>query len=62
MALEVFDFPPVFFDLVDAHSLWHLVTIVPVYMGWYDWLVWDVYENVWSNIQERTRKEGVELF
>ena len=56
MALEVFDFPPVFFDLVDAHSLWHLVTIVPVYMGWYDWLVWDVYENVWSNIQERTRK------
>ena len=57
MALEVFDFPPVFFDLVDAHSLWHLVTIVPVYMGWYDWLVWDVYENVWSNIQEEDKKK-----
>lgn len=50
--LEIFDFPPIFHDLVDAHSLWHLVTIIPPYMGWYDWLVWDISENVWPDIVE----------
>ncbi|KAI5967891.1 hypothetical protein CANMA_002659 [Candida margitis] len=48
--LEIFDFPPIFHDLIDAHSLWHLVTIIPPYMGWYDWLVWDIDENVWSDL------------
>lgn len=43
--LEIFDFSP-FGDLVDAHSLWHLVTIVPVVYGWYDWLVWDAETNL----------------
>lgn len=46
MSLEIFDFPPIIYDLVDAHSLWHLVTIVPVVFGWYQWLIWDVKENV----------------
>ncbi|ODV81435.1 Per1-domain-containing protein [Suhomyces tanzawaensis NRRL Y-17324] len=46
MSLEVFDFPPFFFDLVDAHALWHLVTIFPAYYGWFDWLVWDINENI----------------
>lgn len=45
MALEIFDFPPIM-KLVDAHSLWHLVTIIPVTFGWYEWLIWDGLENV----------------
>lgn len=49
--LEVFDFPPIIYDLVDAHSLWHLVTAVPSYMGWYHWMLWDINENVWADIQ-----------
>ncbi|KAI3403278.2 hypothetical protein KGF56_003866 [Candida oxycetoniae] len=57
MTLEIIDFPPICKDLVDAHGLWHLVTIVPVYMGWYDWLIWDVNENVWNDIQEEDRKK-----
>lgn len=44
MLLEIFDFPP-FFDLVDAHALWHLATIYPTYMM-YPWIVWDVESNV----------------
>lgn len=51
MALEIFDFPPIFFDLVDAHSLWHLVTIFPAYYGWYDWMIWDIRENVWTDVK-----------
>lgn len=57
MALEIFDFPPVFFDLVDAHSLWHLVTIVPPVMGWYDWLVWDVNENIYEDMKQAVDKK-----
>lgn len=49
MSLEIFDFAPFFFDLVDAHALWHLVTIFPAYLGWYDWMIWDVCENVWGD-------------
>lgn len=45
MLLEIFDFAPIF-DLVDAHSLWHLVTIFPAYLGWYDWMLWDLDTNV----------------
>lgn len=57
MSLEIFDFPPIIFDLVDAHSLWHLVTIFPVYMGWYDWWIWDVYENIWPDIEAAEKKK-----
>ncbi|EMG46515.1 PER1 Protein PER1 [Candida maltosa Xu316] len=58
MSMEIFDFPPFFYDLVDAHSIWHLITIVPAYMGWYDWLVWDVYENVWPELQAEEKKKN----
>ncbi|KAG7664181.1 uncharacterized protein J8A68_002285 [[Candida] subhashii] len=57
MSFEVFDFPPFFFDLIDAHSLWHLVTIFPTYMGWHDWMIWDINENVWSEIVELEKKK-----
>ncbi|CAK9441693.1 uncharacterized protein LODBEIA_P55610 [Lodderomyces beijingensis] len=57
MSLEIIDFPPILWDLVDAHSLWHLVTIIPAYMGWYDWLLWDVNENIWPDIQQEDEKE-----
>ncbi|KAI5957729.1 hypothetical protein KGF57_002995 [Candida theae] len=56
--LEIFDFPPICYDLVDAHSLWHLVTIIPPYMGWYDWLVWDINENVWPDVLEEEETTG----
>ena len=39
MSLELLDFPP-WGDLLDAHSLWHLMTVVPVYW-WYCFLVKD---------------------
>lgn len=58
MLLEIFDFPPVFFDLVDAHSLWHLVTIFPAFFGWYDWMAWDITNNVWDDLNDViTKKE-----
>ena len=52
MLLEIFDFPPVCYDLIDAHCLWHFVTIWPAYYGFYDWLVWDVDEHAWSEVKE----------
>jgi hypothetical protein len=58
LSLEVFDFPPVLFDLVDAHSLWHLVTIVPVYYGWYDWMIWDISENVVGEVEGGEKKKN----
>lgn len=58
MALEIFDFPPFFYDLIDAHSLWHLVTIVPAYMGWYDWMIWDINENVGVEITALVAKKN----
>ena len=36
MSLELFDFPP-FWGLLDAHSLWHLGTVVPT-VWWYRWV------------------------
>ncbi|KAI5284892.1 hypothetical protein KEM55_000867 [Ascosphaera atra] len=33
MSLELLDFPP-FMELIDAHSLWHLATVVPT-LWWY---------------------------
>lgn len=49
MAFEVFDFAPIF-DTFDAHSLWHLVTIFPPLMGWYEWMVWDMTQNALPEI------------
>lgn len=39
LIFELFDFPP-WEDMIDAHSLWHLTTILPGYF-WYYWMVWD---------------------
>lgn len=57
MSLEIFDFPPFFFDLVDAHSLWHFVTIFPAALGWYDWMLWDVNENVYEDLAREAEKK-----
>lgn len=38
--LELFDFPPVFFELLDAHALWHIST-VPLCFLWYSFLRYD---------------------
>ena len=43
-ALELFDFPPIA-RLLDAHALWHLVT-VPLTAAWYRWLSNDAHECV----------------
>ncbi|KAG7664285.1 uncharacterized protein J8A68_002200 [[Candida] subhashii] len=40
LSLEVKDFPPIA-RLIDAHSLWHLVTIFPSII-WFDWNIWDI--------------------
>jgi hypothetical protein len=42
MSLELFDFAP-FWRTIDAHSLWHAAT-VPIAVGWYYFIVWDVTE------------------
>lgn len=61
MSMEIWDFPPVF-SLVDAHSVWHFATIIPFYCGWYDWFIWDIEENVVSDIhnsyEKRLKKEN----
>ncbi|KAL9939965.1 hypothetical protein V8E36_000670 [Tilletia maclaganii] len=46
MSLEIFDFPPLFRTL-DAHALWHAAT-VPLVRMWYDWLIRDARECVFS--------------
>ncbi|KAI5956371.1 hypothetical protein KGF54_000846 [Candida jiufengensis] len=38
--LEIKDFEP-WFRLIDAHSLWHLLTIGPNIV-WFDWNIWDI--------------------
>lgn len=44
MSLELLDFPP-FAGMVDAHSLWHLGTVVPTVL-WYNFLIRDVQEDI----------------
>lgn len=44
MSMELFDFPP-WLGSVDAHSLWHLMTIGPTIV-WYSFLVRDAREDV----------------
>jgi hypothetical protein len=34
MLLEVLDFPPIFFALIDAHCLWHAATAPLAYLWW----------------------------
>jgi len=40
ITLEVFDFPPVFYGLLDSHALWHGVTI-PIPYFYYSYLMKD---------------------
>lgn len=40
IGFELFEFKP-WHSLVDAHALWHLVTIFPP-IFWYDWNIWDL--------------------
>ncbi|RDA89551.1 hypothetical protein CP533_3760 [Ophiocordyceps camponoti-saundersi (nom. inval.)] len=44
MSMELFDFPP-WLGSVDAHSLWHFMTIGPTFV-WYSFLVRDAQEDV----------------
>ena len=56
MSLEIFDFAPIFY-FVDAHALWHLVTIIPATYGLYDWLIWDISVNVIPELEEAELKK-----
>ncbi|KAK1835545.1 Per1-like-domain-containing protein [Podospora conica] len=44
MSLELLDFPPVM-GVLDAHSLWHLMTIAPTVL-WYNFLVRDALDDI----------------
>ncbi|CAM1507107.1 Fc.00g067480.m01.CDS01 [Cosmosporella sp. VM-42] len=44
MGMELFDFPP-WMGSVDAHSLWHLMTIAPTIL-WYNFLVRDAQDDM----------------
>ncbi|KAL7271790.1 hypothetical protein RUND412_005428 [Rhizina undulata] len=44
MSLELLDFPPIF-DAIDAHSLWHAMTILPL-IFWYKFLIKDARQDV----------------
>ncbi|KAF7562764.1 hypothetical protein G7046_g1365 [Stylonectria norvegica] len=44
MSMELFDFPP-WMGSVDAHSLWHLMTIAPTIL-WYNFLVRDAQDDI----------------
>lgn len=47
--LELFDFPP-WWGAVDAHALWHMVT-VPIAVMWYDFLIDDANDVSWRQPQ-----------
>ncbi|THX20719.1 Per1-like protein [Aureobasidium pullulans] len=44
MSLELFDFPP-WWGAIDAHSLWHLMTVFPT-LWWYSFLIKDAQEDM----------------
>ncbi|KAJ5911382.1 uncharacterized protein N7473_000685 [Penicillium subrubescens] len=44
MSLELFDFPP-WHGLIDAHSLWHLGTVIPT-AWWYSFLIKDAQDDI----------------
>ncbi|KAL2855080.1 Per1-like protein [Aspergillus pseudodeflectus] len=44
MSLELLDFPP-WYALIDAHSLWHLGTVIPC-AWWYLYLIKDIQDDV----------------
>ncbi|KAH7326631.1 Per1-like-domain-containing protein [Stachybotrys elegans] len=44
MSMELFDFPP-WLGSIDAHSLWHLMTIGPTIL-WYKFLIKDAHDDI----------------
>ena len=44
MSFELLDFPPLW-GMIDAHSLWHLGTVVPT-LWWYSFLIRDAQEDM----------------
>lgn len=54
MSMELFDFPP-WYGSVDAHSLWHLMTIAPTLL-WYTFLVKDMQDDIAKGKDERRQK------
>ncbi|EEP82461.1 conserved hypothetical protein [Uncinocarpus reesii 1704] len=44
MSLELLDFPPAW-ELIDAHSLWHLGTVIPT-IWWYTFLIKDAQDDL----------------
>ncbi|KAJ9293687.1 hypothetical protein DTO271G3_7569 [Paecilomyces variotii] len=44
MSLELLDFPP-WHELIDAHSLWHLGTVLPT-VWWYSFLIKDAQDDM----------------
>ncbi|KAF4122483.1 hypothetical protein GMORB2_7475 [Geosmithia morbida] len=44
MSMELFDFPP-WLDSLDAHSLWHFLTIGPTIL-WYNFLLKDAHDDM----------------
>jgi post-GPI attachment to proteins factor 3 len=53
IALELFDFPPVF-QLFDAHAAWHLVT-APLTWQWYQHMITD---TQWDAAHDEAHKKG----
>lgn len=47
MSLELLDFPP-WYGLIDAHSLWHLGTVIPT-AWWYSFLIKDAQDDLASS-------------
>lgn len=53
MSLEVLDFPPIG-RFVDAHALWHLMTVAPT-IWWYTFLIKDAQDDRQNGDMERIR-------
>jgi len=61
MSLEVLDFPPIG-RFVDAHSLWHLLTVGPT-IWWYRFLVKDALDDHQNGESEKVRStSGMKRF
>ncbi|KAH6659953.1 PER1 protein [Truncatella angustata] len=54
MSLELFDFAPLW-GALDAHSLWHLGTIVPTIV-WYNFLVRDAQDDISTNTKLKDKE------
>lgn len=53
MSFELFDFSP-YFRAIDAHSLWHLSTVLPTF-AWYHWMLSDMRRNSQTTGQQNSK-------